>query len=39
MKSHLLTKKSPKRKRSFRQDAPVARSDDKAVRKLLGGGR
>jgi large subunit ribosomal protein L35 len=39
MKSHLLTKKSPKRKRSFRHDAPVAPSDEKAVRKLLGGGR
>ena len=36
MKSHLLEKKSPKRKRSFRQDAPLAASDRKSVRKLLG---
>jgi len=39
MKSHLLTKKSAKRKRSFRQDKPVAPSDVKSVRKMLGGGR
>ena len=36
MKSHNLEKKSQKRKRSFRKDAPVAESDAKAVRKLLG---
>ncbi|HKP19024.1 MAG TPA: 50S ribosomal protein L35 [Gaiellaceae bacterium] len=36
MKSHLLEKKSPKRKRSFRQDTPLAGSDRKTVRKLLG---
>ena len=39
MKSHLLEKKSSKRKRSFRQDKPVAPSDVKNVRKMLGGGR
>ena len=38
MQSHLLTKKSPKRKRSFRQDKPVAPSDEKNVKKLLGRG-
>ena len=36
MKSHLLEKKSPKRKRSFRRDKPLAGSDAKAVRKQLG---
>ena len=38
MKSHLLEKKSPKRKRSFRRPAPLARSDDKNARKQLGMG-
>ena len=36
MKSHLLEKKSAKRKRSFRRDAAVAGSDAKNVKKLLG---
>ena len=36
MKSHLLEKKSSKRKRSFRRDAPLAASDRREVRKLLG---
>jgi hypothetical protein len=36
MKSHMLTKKSAKRKRSFRQDRPVAPSDVKDVRQMLG---
>ncbi len=36
MKSHLLEKKSSKRKRSFRRDAPLADSDRRDVRKLLG---
>ena len=36
MKSHLLEKKSPKRKRSFRRDAPLAASDRKDVKRLLG---
>ena len=38
MASHLLEKKSQKRKRSFRKDAPLARSDVKNVKKLLGRG-
>jgi large subunit ribosomal protein L35 len=36
-KAHLLEKKSPKRKRAFRKDTPVAKSDEREVRKLLGG--
>ena len=36
MQSHNLEKKSPKRKRSFRKDEPVAKSDRSEVRKLLG---
>ena len=38
MKSHLLEKKSAKRKRGFRKDAPVAKADTKSVKKLLGRG-
>lgn len=37
-KAHLLEKKSPKRKRSFRRDSPLHRADVKAVKKLLGRG-
>ena len=37
MKSHNLTKKSSKRKRSFRKDTPVAGVDTKAVRQMFGG--
>jgi large subunit ribosomal protein L35 len=37
MKSHNLTKKTSKRKRSFRKDTPVAGADTKAVRQMLGG--
>jgi len=36
MKSHLLEKKSAKRKRSFRRDTPLAASDKRSVRKQLG---
>jgi ribosomal protein L35 len=36
MKSHLLQKKSPKRKRSFRKDAALAPADRREVLKLLG---
>ena len=36
MQSHLLEKKSAKRKRSFRRDAPLAPSDVKNARKQLG---
>ena len=34
MKSHILEKKSSKRKRSFRKDRPVAASDVKGVKRL-----
>ncbi len=36
MKSHLLEHKSPKRRRSFRNEPAVAESDAKAVKKQLG---
>ena len=36
--SHILEKKSPKRKRSFRQDRVLEGSDAKRVKKLLGEG-
>ena len=39
MKSHLLSKKSAKRKRRFRQDQDVHPSDRREVKRLLGGGR
>jgi large subunit ribosomal protein L35 len=35
-RAHLLEKKSPKRKRSFRQAQPVAPSDEKLAKGLLG---
>jgi ribosomal protein L35 len=35
MQSHLLEKKSAKRKRSFRKDAPLAKADVKSAKKLL----
>jgi large subunit ribosomal protein L35 len=35
--SHILEKKSAKRKRSFRLDRDVAKADRKVVTKLLGG--
>ena len=38
MRSHLLEKKSPKRKRRFRKEAPVDKSNVKSVKKLLGRG-
>ena len=34
--NHNLTKKSPKRKRGFRKDTPVAKVDVRAVRHMLG---
>ena len=37
MRSHLLEKKSPKRKRSFRRLREVKSRDAKAVKKMLGG--
>jgi large subunit ribosomal protein L35 len=36
MKSHILEKKSPKRKRAFRHEWPVAPSAVKDVKRLLG---
>jgi large subunit ribosomal protein L35 len=36
MKSHNLTKKTAKRKRAFGKDHPVAGSDVRTVKKLLG---
>jgi len=34
-KSHILTKKSSKRKRQLRKDNLVAKSDEKRLKKLL----
>ena len=39
MKSHLLEKKSAKRKRRFRRQDEVSTSDVREVRRLLGRGR
>lgn len=38
MKSHLLGKKSPKRKRSFGKETAVAPGDARGVKRLLGRG-
>ena len=35
--SHILEKKSPKRKREFGLDRPISKADRKVVTKLLGG--
>jgi len=35
--SHMLEKKSPKRKRKFSQDQALSPHDAKAVKQLLGG--
>ena len=35
-KSHILEKKSPKRKRAFREPSLVHKSDEKVIRKGLG---
>ena len=35
-KSHILEKKSPKRKRGFRQETTVAKADMNVVKKGLG---
>jgi large subunit ribosomal protein L35 len=37
MKSHNLEKKTSKRKRGFRKDAPVHAVDARAVKKMFGG--
>ncbi|MGH7476159.1 MAG: 50S ribosomal protein L35 [Longimicrobiales bacterium] len=36
-KSHILTKKSPKRKRQLRGGAIVDKADEKRVKRMLGG--
>jgi ribosomal protein L35 len=38
MKSHLLEKKSPKRKRSFGKDDALAPGDEDVAKRLLGRG-
>ena len=35
-KSHILTKKSPKRQRNFRHETEVAKADTKVVERQLG---
>ena len=35
--SHILEKKSPKRKRAFRKPREISKADTKTVNKLLGG--
>jgi ribosomal protein L35 len=37
MKSHNLTKKSPKRKRRLGKDQPVAKANEPALRQMLAG--
>jgi ribosomal protein L35 len=39
MQSHNLEKKSSKRKRAFRRDVALDRSNERAVKKLFGGGK
>ena len=39
MKSHYLSNKSAKRKRKFRTDQPLHKSNERAVKRLLGGKR
>ena len=36
-KNHILTKKSPKRKRNLRQSTLVAKADEAAVHKMIPG--
>ncbi len=35
-KSHIMTKKSPKRKRNFRHETEIAPSDAKVIKRNLG---
>ena len=37
--SHILEKKSPKRKRQMGNPVPIAKADQPRVRKLLAGGK
>ena len=39
MQSHNLEHKSSKRKRAFTKDQPVAKADEKRVKRLFNGGR
>ena len=39
MQSHNLEHKSSKRKRAFTKDQPVAKADEKRVKKLFNGGK
>jgi large subunit ribosomal protein L35 len=39
MQSHNLTKKSPKRKRRFSKDQPVARANERALKQMFAGRR
>ncbi|MCL2819153.1 MAG: 50S ribosomal protein L35 [Actinomycetia bacterium] len=34
--SHILTKKSPKRKRNFRKEGPISAADTKMIKRKLG---
>jgi large subunit ribosomal protein L35 len=35
--SHILTKKSPKRKRQLRKSALIAKADERRIKRLIGG--
>jgi len=35
-RSHILTKKSPKRKRQLRKDTTVHKSEEKRIKRMLG---
>ena len=35
-RSHILTKKSPKRKRKLRQDTLVDKADEKRIKRMIG---
>ena len=35
-RAHILTKKSPKRKRQLRRDTIVSKADEKRIKKMLG---
>ena len=37
--SHILEKKSPKRKRQMERPVPIAKADQPRVRRLLAGGK
>ncbi|MSX03119.1 MAG: 50S ribosomal protein L35 [Actinobacteria bacterium] len=39
MSSHILEKKSPKRKRGFRKPVAISDADVPRVKKMLGGGK